>query len=559
MKKQVFVLLFLLLTLAGVAQTNIYNWIKQLRNSSDTQFKVHYAIYLQLQKLDTPSRIKAAILIAEKSAGENRRLQLLGKSYRSKILFYNTRNRKQEYAAEMKSCLNEAIEMEEPYLQAEFGRWYSEMLNTLDQKELAVQYAITSLKLHEYLGFENFRAVSIFYLWVGETLLQTGYVPEAISYLQKGLQFAKTDTLVRPFRFMFTYNNLGLAYRELNRHDSALYYFEKLKNYCVQIKRPDWEQIAYKNRLPCFVELGMMDSAKVVVKKLFEISRSGKEPDDEMIAYEMSGRIALREKQYKTGIAGLLKSARVNGGRNQKLLARVNATLASTYEELGQPENAYPYLKALHRYQDSVNLEKTKYNSRFLAIKADYEKEQLQYRQLVSKAVTAIRVRNFGIALLVVLAFAGIFVLNKRRRKAQKIQQNTFHQLEKSKAALENKDQQVESLVANLRVQQGRQENSIRIMELSGQVILTEADWQHFKGLFEKSYPFFFSSLRAKAPGITEAEQRMAALLKIQLSTKQIASMQGISPDSVHKTRHRLRQRFATASTAELELIISEL
>jgi DNA-binding CsgD family transcriptional regulator len=51
----------------------------------------------------------------------------------------------------------------------------------------------------------------------------------------------------------------------------------------------------------------------------------------------------------------------------------------------------------------------------------------------------------------------------------------------------------------------------------------------------------------------------MAALLKIQLSTKQIAAMQGIGSDSVHKTRHRLRQRFATGSTAELENIIASI
>jgi DNA-binding CsgD family transcriptional regulator len=51
----------------------------------------------------------------------------------------------------------------------------------------------------------------------------------------------------------------------------------------------------------------------------------------------------------------------------------------------------------------------------------------------------------------------------------------------------------------------------------------------------------------------------MAALVKIRLSTKQIAAMQGIGSDSVHKTRHRLRQRFGTGTTAELESIIAAI
>lgn len=459
----------------------------------------------------------------------------------------------------MQRCLLEAIEMEEPYLQAEFGRWYSEMLNTLGQKELAVQYATTSLKLHEYLGYENFAAVSIFYMWVGETLLVADYLPEAIDNLHKGLQLAKTDTLVRPFRFMFTYNNLGLAYRKLNRHDSALYYFERLKAYCVEINRPDWVEIAYKNRLPCFVELGMLDSAKLVAKKLFEIAKTSKEPEDEMIAWEMQGKIAAKEGDYNQAVNDLLQSATVNGGKNPKLLSRVYQSLASTYEQMGQPEKAYFYAKAFGQINDSINRERVNYNSRFLAIKADYEKEQLKFRQLANKAHTAIRTRNLGILLLVMLSLLGIWWINRRRKKVQLLQQQSAKQLERFKVEMISKNNQLDSLIASQQVQQSREQNTLRIDELSKQMILTEEDWQNFKQLFEKTYPAFFSSLRQKAPGITEAEQRMAALLKIQLNTKQIAAMQGISPDSVHKTRHRLRQRFSTASTAELENIIAAL
>jgi DNA-binding CsgD family transcriptional regulator len=43
-------------------------------------------------------------------------------------------------------------------------------------------------------------------------------------------------------------------------------------------------------------------------------------------------------------------------------------------------------------------------------------------------------------------------------------------------------------------------------------------------------------------PDITVAEQRMAALTRLHLSTKQMASMLGISPDSVYKIRQRLRK-----------------
>jgi DNA-binding CsgD family transcriptional regulator len=60
-------------------------------------------------------------------------------------------------------------------------------------------------------------------------------------------------------------------------------------------------------------------------------------------------------------------------------------------------------------------------------------------------------------------------------------------------------------------------------------------------------------------PGITPAEQRTAALTRLQLSPRQIASMLGISVDSVHKSRQRLRKRFNLGTEANLEEVVTGL
>ena len=95
------------------------------------------------------------------------------------------------------------------------------------------------------------------------------------------------------------------------------------------------------------------------------------------------------------------------------------------------------------------------------------------------------------------------------------------------------------------------------ISELSLQTILTEEDWDNFKLLFEKIFPMFFQRLKIISPDITVAEQRMAALTRLQLTTRQMASMLGISVDSVHKTRQRLRKRFNLGADANMEEYIS--
>lgn len=481
----------------------------------------------------------------------------MGRSVKAKLFFYYLKEGDSLYASQMKACLNEAVEMEDPYLQAEFGRWYAEMLNSMNQTELAVQYATTSLQLHHYLGLENFAAVSIFYMWLGEALLVAGYPGDAIDYLRTGLRLA--DTLVKPFRFMYTYNNLGLAYRKLEKHDSALFYFEKLRKYCMEIKKPAWQEIAYKNRLPSFVALGMLDSAKIVDARLFEIAKHSKEPDDSLIAYEMMGKIAMKEKDFQKAIPALLKSAALNKGRNKELLNRVYESLAACYETIGQPAKAYSYSKWERIYNDSVSRTRELSNNRYIFIKAAYEKEQLALKSMTEEKREAINKRNTGIALLVFMAALAAGWLNRRRKKAEKHQQLAAKELERFKEEVIKKNSRIEELQTSIEQQQHQQQDAQTIEELSHQMILTETDWQHFKSLFEKTHPAFFKMLRDKAPGITEAEQRMAALIKIRLNTKQIAAMQGIGVDSVHKTRQRLRQRFGTTSTNELETIIAAI
>ena len=117
----------------------------------------------------------------------------------------------------------------------------------------------------------------------------------------------------------------------------------------------------------------------------------------------------------------------------------------------------------------------------------------------------------------------------------------------------------IEKLESQIKGKEATSEQHTIISELSYQTILTEDDWNKFKSLFEKIYPGFFIKLKEKFPDITLAEQRMAALTRLRLTTKQIASMLGISVDSVHKSRQRLRQRFQVSAEENLDELVANL
>jgi DNA-binding CsgD family transcriptional regulator len=97
------------------------------------------------------------------------------------------------------------------------------------------------------------------------------------------------------------------------------------------------------------------------------------------------------------------------------------------------------------------------------------------------------------------------------------------------------------------------------IRDITRQTILTEEDWQSFRASFDKIYPGFFIRLRQAAPDITMAEQRMAALTLLNMNGREVAAVLGISPESVRKTRQRLRQRLQLEGQDDLVRQLSEM
>jgi DNA-binding CsgD family transcriptional regulator len=70
-----------------------------------------------------------------------------------------------------------------------------------------------------------------------------------------------------------------------------------------------------------------------------------------------------------------------------------------------------------------------------------------------------------------------------------------------------------------------------------------EKDWLYFKNYFENSNNGFFHNLKNTFPEITNHELKICALTKLNLSLKEIASILGISPESVKVARSRIKKK----------------
>ncbi len=74
-------------------------------------------------------------------------------------------------------------------------------------------------------------------------------------------------------------------------------------------------------------------------------------------------------------------------------------------------------------------------------------------------------------------------------------------------------------------------------------LIEADTEWEDFRKHFEAVHPDLIVTLKQRYPDLTQNEFRLIALLRLNLNTKEMGSILGISPDSVKTARYRLRRK----------------
>lgn len=251
------------------------------------------------------------------------------------------------------------------------------------------------------------------------------------------------------------------------------------------------------------------------------------------------------------------------------------------YKKIGNYRLATAYLDSTQHLQDTL---RTRFNTRLLAAaqtQVSAERYLGNLRQLETEKANAVRVRNLILAALVVLTLAGLYALNQNRQKRRQEKQvlveqqkradqmlaHATAQLDQYMSHLQAKNQLIETISVELS-QANHQPPAITpnpsatspISGLLQRVILTEADWQQFKHLFEQVHPGFFVTLHDRFADLTPAEIRLLALLKLAIPTKEMAFMLGVTGETIRKSRYRLRRKLEQRQTdTTLESLIAQL
>eukprot|EP01030_Chromulinospumella_sphaerica_P034347 gene34347-biopygen10395 len=135
-------------------------------------------------------------------------------------------------------------------------------------------------------------------------------------------------------------------------------------------------------------------------------------------------------------------------------------------------------------------------------------------------------------------------------------------QLSSYRKSAEEKDTLIEQYAAELEhIRQNPQHQTDEevLTKLENSIILTDEQWTDFRKLFDKVHKNFFVNLKKKYPDLTQAEVRFMALARLKLSSREMASMLGISTNAIRIYRHRLRKKLGLDKDDMIEQLVEQL
>lgn len=91
-----------------------------------------------------------------------------------------------------------------------------------------------------------------------------------------------------------------------------------------------------------------------------------------------------------------------------------------------------------------------------------------------------------------------------------------------------------------------------RLLKTIDESFRLDKDWEEFKLYFEQIYTGFYAKLKINYPELTSQELRHCALIRLNLSNNECASILGISPNSIKVSRTRLRKKIDLGSHQNL-------
>jgi tetratricopeptide (TPR) repeat protein len=555
------------------SQFPIKEWKEKLSVKEDIGYLKQIEVGTELHALDPKQLCQALQELKEQAKQGNSRFRI--KMALISVSYMSTCKDSITPDAILEQALRECYELNDDHLAVLVHEGFANLYSSGGELGLAIVHKLAEIELMEKEGLQKFRNYAFTLYATADLLYHSDDYRAAVKLGEQALryrgadEFNKMDSLDQNWQ-MNAWNVIGLSYKRLLVYDSAMIAFDKAYNLAGE---PFWKALLKGNRGDVFFLQGKYDSAEALLRIDYKQSLASGDRGNASITIQRLARITTARGDLKMALSMIRTADSLERhDQNRHNRAEIMYSYALIFKDLGMADSSFAYMEkyqALKEYLAKDETEKRVEVARLRLVNQENINEITSLRKDKNRIIL---IRNFSIALILLLAAFGFVYINRMRlqsrlkqqeaneakRKAELEASHAKEQLNIFTESLLEKTKQIEELKSRSLEKEHHQEQIEQMQELAMYTILTDEDWERFKKLFTKVYPGFFIELKQHVPDITLAEQRMAALIKLNIPNKEAAGMLGISQNSIYKTRQRLRQRLGIEKDDEMDMFFRE-
>ncbi|RYZ27433.1 MAG: tetratricopeptide repeat protein, partial [Sphingobacteriales bacterium] len=346
-----------------------------------------------------------------------------------------------------------------------------------------------------------------------------------------------------------TYNQLGNIYEDQHRYDSAYFYFTR----AVELSERAHDTTA-------------------IIEALNNVGDT----------YRKTGRYKEAVRETRRAMAYAMQT------RELFHMGSIYRDLAKTYHALGQDDSAYYYQRACQQTLQHIFSSETSTQLAVLKTLYDVQKKNNEITRLQTVRRTQLAI----VVIVLLLLVCGALIISRQRLRIKNAllhgkEQSAAHEAEQARVQLEQQslkqelelksrelsthtiniiqknqflEKVLEQLEEILKDPKRDQRRPLRQLQIQiSQNLNNGQHWDNFQGIFDQVHESFFLRLREHCSSLTKTDLRLVALLKMNISADEMATLLGVSADSLRVMRYRLRKKFNLEQGQGLEQFIQSI
>lgn len=458
---------------------------------------------------------------------------------------------------------------------------YGVICRRLDRLDEATRYHVDALRLAENMDDDNWlviktKCVSLNSL--GNIFLSMQQPDKAMEFFKQALILE--NQLGSHLGMAINFANMGAALAIVGKPDSALIYYHKAMHYNVLAKSRSGVAISHT----CMGDILSGQKQYGEAMQHFQQARAITDSIGDTYHWLNATHSYLKTLVAIDNIllARLVAFDAIDKARRSGViyyLSEMSLLLANVFEAENNLSLSVKYLKQGYAYRDSMIALSNAEKIQDLQLKYESEKMEQQIKWLQDKAASHRLIQNVFLLLavaLLLLAVAFWYIARLRKRDIGQqnlliIQEQELNRMQQQQFTnqLQLKSHELTTLAVQLAakseilsgVREHLQDKGVaRELVASLNVgINLENDWEVFRKQFQGVHPSFFRQLKVMHPDVTPKDERLCACLRLNMTTKEVASILNVTPQAVDKSRNRLRKKLNIEASVNLYEFLIEV